>query len=145
MKTSIITICFMMLSALMGAQRGHSETNQALQKENLMVYSEEEDAMIHKDQMARDSKDIIIQSLPGYGEGPVPVYVNDNIKGTYTLKKHPTLYLPEFYSVVIEDTLTGRKFDLKTSDSFSFDVTGPVSDRFVLYITKSKTTLTAMK
>jgi hypothetical protein len=73
--------------------------------------------------------------------------VNQDEKGSFTFKKHPSLALPEFYTVVIKDTVTGAQFDLKDSDSYSFEVKKVVPERFLLQMKKAKAnnTLTAMK
>jgi hypothetical protein len=113
-------------------------------KSSVMIYSADEDAIVYKN-ASQNGKEIIIESLPGFGQEAIPVDVSQNVKGSYTFKKDPALLLPEYYSVVIEDTLTGKSFDLKAADSYTFDVSRATPERFVLKMSKSKTTLTAMR
>lgn len=113
---------------------------------SVMVYSEEEEAIIYKNETGANSKDILIESLPGYGREDIPVEVNQDEKGNFTFKKAPSLLIPEFYTVVIKDTLTGEQFDLKRADSYSFEVKKVVPERFLLQVKKAKSNqLTAMK
>jgi hypothetical protein len=112
---------------------------------SVMVYSEEEEALVYKQGSHISGKEILIESLPGFGKDPIPVEVNQFEKGSYTFKKHPALVLPEYYNVVIIDSLTGEQFDLKSADSYTFDVSRVVPERFLLQMQKTKTRLTAMR
>ena len=110
-----------------------------------LVYSEEDEALVYKNNPQSNDNEIVIESLPGYGQDPIPVEINQNKKGSYTFTKHPSLILPEYYSVVILDSLTGKTFDLKETDSYTFDIAKATPERFMLQMAKTKTTLTAMR
>ena len=114
-------------------------------QKSILIYSEEEEALIYKSDVLTTSKEILIQSLPVYGKTSIPVILKQDQKGCFTFKKHPALLLPEYYDVTIEDTLTGEVFDLKNSDSYSFVITKIVPERFILQMNKIKTNLTAMR
>jgi hypothetical protein len=104
-----------------------------------LVYSEEEDAIIPKD-AGQHSNELVIESLPGMEELSIPLLFHQQPKGSYTIKKDPGLELPEFYNVIIEDTLTGNQFDLKYAESYSFSVNRFIPERFVLQISKKRST-----
>lgn len=143
MKT-IFAILFIAMAAA-GAQAQNAALPAGLDRlKSVMVYSEAEEAIVYKT-ANNNSKEILIESLPGYGSDDIPVEVNQDEKGSFTLKKHPSLLLPEFYTVVIKDTVTGEQFDLKDSDSYSFEVKKVVPERFLLQMKKTKSSLTAMK
>lgn len=114
-------------------------------KNSLLFYSQEEDALVLKDTNFTHSEVIVIESLPYFDKLTIPVYIDQQTKGTYSFKKHASLELPEYYSVIIVDRLTGQSFDLKTQDSYTFQVTKDIPERFELKIDKIKTTLTAMR
>lgn len=133
-------------------QSGHSQTSSDKSitasrglKNNVLFYSQEEDALIIKGAGYVHSELIVIESLPYSEKLSIPVYVDQHIKGTYSFTKHPALQLPEYYTVVITDNLTGKRFDLRNEDSYTFEVDQDEPERFVLQIDKIKTTLTAMR
>jgi len=137
------TIFILLITALVGVSTG-AQAQQAAAKpatsdkgNSVMVYSEEEEALIYK----QTGKEILIETLPEYGKEAIPIIVNQDVKGNFTFKKHPALLLPEYYNVVIEDTLTGEHFDLKNADSYSFVVAKDVPERFMLQMSKTKTSL----
>lgn len=142
MKTIITLIFITLLQSLLSGQ-----TEQAAPevKSSVMVYSEDMEALIYKDEESHFGKEIIIESLPDYSEIMIPVHISQMTKGFYTFKKDPKLVIPEFYSAVIEDNLTGSLFDLKSSDSYSFSINRSIPDRFVLRISKAKATLASMR
>lgn len=140
MKTILIILFIGMAQAITFAQ---SRAAAGL-KNCAMIYSQDDDALVSKEN-GQHGEEIIIESLPYFQKLTIPVYINENLKGSYTFKKHPSLLLPEFYSVVIKDTFTGENFDLKSSDSYTFQVNNDEPERFVLVISNQKTHLTAMR
>jgi hypothetical protein len=139
MKAVFYLILMSLAPVFIAAQAGPSA------KKCGMIYSEEEEALVYKDTAAQYNEEIIIESIPSFAGEPIPVYINPNVQGQHTFKKHPSLSLPEYYSVVIKDTVTGNSFDLKSSDSYTFSVNRVTPDRFVLYIDKKKNSLTASR
>jgi len=140
----IFTLLVVVLLTGISAANAQSTDKASPSENRIMVYSEEDEAMVYKNDSQINSGEIIIESLPGFGLEPVPVEVSQNEKGSYTFKKHPSLIVPEYYTVVITDSLTGKQFNLKAVDSFTFDVAKATPDRFVLQMTKTKYSLTAM-
>lgn len=140
MKTAICIVLVSLMPALLTAQSNHF-----VEKKCVLVYSEDEEALVYKDSTLQYHNEILIGSLPGDAGDPIPVYLNPYVKGQYTFKKHPSLQLPEYYTVVIKDKLTGEAFDLKISDSYTFNVNKVTPDRFVLCIDKKRNKVTAMK
>ena len=145
MKTLILLITTLLLASATGARAQEYATKPAAPQKSVLVYSEEDEALIYKNELHTQGKEILIESLPEYGKAAIPVIVRQDENGSFTFKKHPNLLLPEFYTVIIEDTLTGEQFDLKNADSYSFVVSKMVPERFMLQMTKMKSNLTAMR
>ena len=122
----------------------YAQTNKINTSNSVMVYSEDEEALVYKNNSQTNGKEIIIESLPGFGFDPIPVEIGLNENGSYTFKKHPSLVLPEYYSVEITDSVTGARFDLKTADSYTFEVAKATPDRFALQMHKIKNGSIAM-
>ncbi|MBL7930508.1 MAG: hypothetical protein JNL60_01315 [Bacteroidia bacterium] len=139
MKT-LITILLLSFASSMAFAQSASATG----KNFSLVYSQDDDALVAKNN--EQGQDIIIESLPYFEKLSIPVYIAENLNGTYTFKKHPSLLLPEYFSVVILDNQTGYSFDLKSNDTYSFVAAAQDNpERFVLKIDKVKNTLTAMR
>jgi hypothetical protein len=139
-------IAFFFIAFLATTASSGQNTKKEINTANaVMVYSEEYEAIVYKSESQANGSEILIESLPGYGVDPIPVEVFQDKNGSYTFKKHPSLIVPEYYNVIITDSLTGQSFDLKNSDSYTFDVTKATPDRFMLYMYKSKMNLTAMR
>ncbi len=143
MKKIFTFLTIAMLGGLSVANAQQTAGKTATDK-TVLIYSEEDEALVYKN-TSKTSKEIIIESLPGFGFEPVPVEISLNENGSYTFKKSASLILPEYYTVVITDSLTGEKFDLKTSDSYSFDVAKATPERFALQMTKIKTRITTIQ
>ena len=148
MKTIIVALLITLLpigSFSQIAQKFNSNNSSDKCMKSSLIYSEDDDALVFKNGVSVSSKEIIIENIPFFDQASIPVYINQEVNGNYTFKKHPALMLPEFYTVIIEDTATGNRFDLKTSDSYSFDIEKNIPERFILQIHKLKTTMTAMR
>jgi len=139
---TLLVIAMMIATLHCSAQQ---TAGKATGDKTVLVYSEEDEALVYKNNSQNNTKEIIIESLPGYGFDPVPVEISLNENGSYTFKKSASLVLPEYYTVVITDSVTGENFDLKTSDSYSFDVAKATPERFALQMTKIKTRLTTIQ
>ena len=111
----------------------------------IMVYSEDEDALVYKSEDHMLGQEILIETLPVYGKASVPMIVHPEVNGKLTFKKHPALIVPEYYTITIEDKLTGAVYDLKSDETYAFDVKKHVPERFILQMSLTKTHLTAMK
>ncbi len=143
MKTVFTSLILTVATLFCNAQAPTAYANTI--KNFSLVYSQDEDALIYKDTSNVRGQDIVIESLPYFEKLTIPVYLDGNLTGNYTFKKHPTLVLPEYFSVVIYDKATGYSFDLKNSDSYTFLAGENNSERFVLKIDKQKNVLTAMR
>jgi hypothetical protein len=144
MKKFFTLIIFGLLQGATFAQTQNPVAGAGNSKSSVMVYSQDEDALVTK-APSQHNEEILIESLPYFETLSIPVFLSENAKGPCTFKKHPSLLLPEHYSVIIEDKLTGGRFDLKSSDTYSFEAYQNMPERFVLLIDKQKTTLTAMR
>ncbi len=63
---------------------------------------------------------IAIASLPAMSQANTPLNLFITVAGTYTLKKDADLAIPDDYTVVVEDLLTGQYYNLKTQESYTF-------------------------
>ena len=143
---SIITILFIALLA--GANSVAAQTRATVPpvaNKTIMVYSEDEDAFVYKSEDHMLGQEILIETLPVYGKALVPMIVHPEVNGTLTFKKHPALMVPEYYTITIEDKLTGAVYDLKSDETYTFEVKKHVPERFVLQMSLTRTHLTAMK
>lgn len=136
----ILTILVLALFTVTAASA--QQTVKAIPAERLksvMVYSADDDAIVYKQGSQQNGKEIIIESIPGFGTESVVVDIAQNENGSYTFTKHPSLLLPEYYTVIITDAVTGNQFDLKKSDSYTFDIAKQTPERFTLRMQKNKT------
>ena len=143
MKTLITVILIGLLQGMSFAQSNNAVS--AASKKSAMVYSQDDDALVYKNNEKQRGDEIMIESLPYFETLSIPVYVSEDLKGSVTFKKDPSLLLPEHFTVVIEDKLTGGRFDLKAADTYTFHAYQNMPERFVLQIDKQKTSLTAMR
>lgn len=143
---SIITV--LLIALLAGANSAVAQTRGTVPpvaNKTIMVYSEDEDAFVYKSEDNMLGQEIFIETLPVYGKAAVPMIVHPDVNGTLTFKKHPSLVVPEYYTLTIEDKLTGAVYDLKSDETYSFEVKKHVPERFVLQMSLTKTHLTAMR
>lgn len=143
MKTLITIFLLAVLSSYGFAQDNHTKATSVAPC--TLIYSYDEDALVYKDNAIQPMKEIVIESLPCSGKLTIPIYLSQNMKGTYVFKKHPALVIPEYYTAVIEDTFTGEHFDLKLNDSYVFETSKKMEERFVLKMDYQKVTYTAMR
>lgn len=143
MKTLITILMLSLASSMTFAQTASAK---AEGKDFSLVYSQDDDALVAKDAAEIKGQDIVIESLPYFEKLTIPVYIAESLNGSYTIKKHPNLLLPEYFSVVILDSQTGYSFDLKSNEPYTFVAAAQDNpERFVLKIDKLKNTLTAMR
>ncbi|PBQ32953.1 hypothetical protein CNR22_14610 [Sphingobacteriaceae bacterium] len=145
MKTIFTLLLIALLTVANSAAAQTRATKPPVANKTIMVYSEDEDAFIYKSEDHMSGQEILIETLPVYGKASVPMIVHPEVNGTLTFKKHPSLIVPEYYTITIEDKLTGAVYDLKSEETFAFEVKKHVPERFVLQMSLTKTHLTAMK
>ena len=116
-----------------------------INKPVVLVYSEDEEAMVYKQEENCSGPEILIETLPIARKSSLPLIIHTDLKGTFTFKKHPTLLLPDYFKVTIEDKLTGQLFDLRSKEGFSVQVDKHISERFILHMELAKTNFTAMR
>lgn len=143
MKTLLTILVLVITTTVAFSQAPNAYASQ--HKNFSLVYSQDEDALVYKDTLNVRGQDIIIESLPYFEKLKIPVYLDGSLSGNYTFKKHPTLLLPEYFSVVIHDNATGYDFDLKNSEAYTFEAQKDNSERFVLVIDKQRNVLTALR
>jgi hypothetical protein len=98
-------------------------------------YSEKLEAIVSSDSIPRiKCRDIMITSLPPSTQNLTSFYIEFGRVGSFTFKKDSSLEVPEDSEVFIEDNLTGKIFNLKTSDAYTFNVNRRVPNRFILHV-----------
>lgn len=117
----------------------------SIDKPIVLVYSEYEEAMVYKQEENFSGPEILIETLPRVRKSSLPLIIHTDLKGTFTFKKHPTLLLPDYFTVTIEDKLTGQIFDLRSKENFSVQIDKHISERFILHMELSKANFTAMR
>jgi hypothetical protein len=101
-----------------------------------ITYFEHSQTLMSGDSSRIKCREITITSLPPSTQALTTINIEFGMVGSFTFKKGSDLNLPETRDVYIEDMLTGKIFDLKTTDSYTFNVNRKVPDRFVLHIDK---------
>ena len=99
-------------------------------------YSESLASLVYGESTKITCHEITISSLPPQTQSVTIVDVDFGRTGSFTFKKDKSLQVYEDNDVYIEDMLTGKVFDFKSSDTFSFNVNRRVPERFVLHIDK---------
>jgi hypothetical protein len=101
-------------------------------------YSDEKWIVTHKDPAPHVCKEILIKSVPPVSKAYTPIDMTMSVKGFYTFKKDPSLAISEDYTVVIEDLLTGKYFNMNTKEGYTYSINrGTAEKRFVLEISKN--------
>ncbi|PBQ32954.1 hypothetical protein CNR22_14615 [Sphingobacteriaceae bacterium] len=146
MKSSL-TLLFLIVFGGFNTITSQKHATQAapIDKPVVLIYSEDEEAMVYKHEENFAGPEIMIETLPLVRKASLPLIVHTDLRGTFTFKKHPALLLPDYYTVTIEDKLTGQIFDLRSREVFSVEVKSHISERFVLHMTLAKTNFTAMR
>ena len=99
-------------------------------------YSENLETLVNEEYAAIKCREITITSLPPSTQSVTNVSIDFGMTGSFTFKKDVALEIYNDKDVYIEDMLTGRVFDLKTADSYTFNVNRRIPNRFVLHIDK---------
>lgn len=99
-----------------------------------MNYSEDSQALTIPEPVK--CREIVISALPPLTQSVTPLNVEFGMTGAFTFKKDASLDVQDDRDIYIEDMLTGKIFNLKTSDSYTFNVNRRVPDRFVLHVDK---------
>ncbi|PBQ32905.1 hypothetical protein CNR22_14355 [Sphingobacteriaceae bacterium] len=79
---------------------------------------------------------IAIVELPPVNQTLTEITIDFATTGSYTFVKSADIKLYPDRDVYIEDMLTGKVFDLKKSESYTFNVNRRVAHRFMLHIDK---------
>jgi len=101
-----------------------------------VIYSEGTEYLLHSQEGPIKSREIHISSIPPASYSVTPLKIEFGMTGTFTFKKDSELKVYENIDVYIEDMLTGKIFDLKTAESYTFNVNRRFPDRFVLHMDK---------
>ncbi len=99
-------------------------------------YSESVEALVNEDYAAIKCREITIISLPPTTQSVTNMTIDFGMTGTFTFKKDAALKILGDNDVYIEDMLTGKVFDLKTAESYSFNVNRRIPNRFILHMDK---------
>lgn len=102
-----------------------------------LSYSNSQWTIAHSYSTHRQCSGLLIASLPSLSQASTPMDLFITVMGSYTLKKDPALQLPPDYSVVVEDLLTGRYYNLNSTEPYVFRMNmGFSQTRFLLEISK---------
>jgi len=99
-------------------------------------YSEKSETLVNEEFAAIKCREIVITSLPPESQSATNVTIDFGMTGSFTFKKDASLEIYNNNDVYLEDMLTGKVFDLKTSESYTFNVNRRIPNRFVLHIDK---------
>jgi|GEM_PF-1645732 len=84
---------------------------------------------------SNQDKEIVITSLPTLSAYALTsVEITLETLGSFTFKKDPSLMIPFKCEVFIEDKVSGKIFNLKTSGAYTFEVEQHAENRFVMHI-----------
>jgi len=137
MKLITTLLCLLGFQYIAMCQANATGTSNA---EACMVgYSESVEALVNEDYAPVKSREITIVSLPPESQSATNVSIDFGMTGSFTFKKSATLEIYSDNDVYIEDMLTGKVFDLKTAESYTFNVNRRIPNRFVLHIDKMLT------
>ena len=116
-------------------------TSLALQSQSgpcTLSYSDDKWTISHSGTEAHQCSELHIASLPPLNVISVPLNLFITVKGTYKLSKDPSLLIPEEYTVVVEDLLTGQYYNLNSSEPYVFNMNrGFNQTRFLLEPSKN--------
>jgi len=80
------------------------------------------------------TKNIVITRLPAVTLALTSVNIDLNMLGSFTFQGAPSLMIPNNCEVFIEDKLTGKMFNLKTPEAYTFNVVQHIENRFIMHI-----------
>lgn len=106
-------------------------TNQA--KIGYVVSTEEPDFSAIRG-TTNQNKEIVITRLPSLKVALTSMNIELNMLGAFTFKRAESLAIPYNCEVFIEDKLTKKLFNLKSSEPYTFNVDEYVADRFVMHV-----------
>lgn len=98
------------------------------------IESSEQGAVKAKFTPSSVRKNIMITSVPLSTRALTSENIVIEISGNFSFKKDKSLDIPFNREVFIEDKLTGRTFNLNSSDIYTFSIEEPVKDRFVMHV-----------
>ncbi|MES2679673.1 MAG: hypothetical protein V4635_07305, partial [Bacteroidota bacterium] len=85
-----------------------------------LKYAGTEWSIEHSDTAGHQCQTIAIAELPPMSQANTPMNLFINKMGSYSLKRAPELVIPDEYTIVIEDLLTGQYYNLKTQEPYTF-------------------------
>jgi hypothetical protein len=103
-----------------------------------LSYTDGKWAITHSDTIAHQCSELHIASLPPLTLSPMPMNLFITAKGTYKLKKAPSLAIPEDYTLLVEDLLTGQYYNLNSPEPYVFNMNRAFNQtRFLLEPSKT--------
>lgn len=150
MKTTILFYASLLFSAYGAYAQTDNEENEPEPIEHVITaeqcyigFSADAGAITHEDQTPHKCKTLLIYSLPPVSVNPIDIQVNFDIRGIYNFKRDSNLLIPADQCVFIEDLFTGKFFDLKSTQSFSFTINHATREtRFLLHVNKPVSKMT---
>ena len=134
--TTFICIMGFQYIALCQAVTPSAVTQNTMNSTCSVIYSENSELLVSSEQGPFKCREITIMNIPPSTQSVTPLNIEFGMTGSFTFKKDGGLEPHENVDVYIEDMLTGKVFDLKTSDSYTFNVTRRIPGRFVLHMDK---------
>lgn len=140
LSKAIITLLILVCSTLPGFAQIEAVTNafHKLEVSNTCTLGYVEDSKTLKDITGFPARceQIAIVELPPINQVLTEITIDFAKAGSYTFVKSPDIKLYADRDVYIEDMLTGKVFNLKNSESYSFNVNRRMAHRFMLHIDK---------
>jgi hypothetical protein len=131
--TTIIALICLQLSAFCQSAISDATTENTAACATL-VYSETNKELMTADASPLKCREVTISNLPPVTHSATVLNIDFGMTGSFTFIKNETMQIYEDRDVYIEDMLTGKVFDLKTSTSYTFSVNRRIPNRFVLHI-----------
>lgn len=121
MKSICLTLLFgLSVSFMSGQTRKNvvSETNQCV-----MHYNDNKWTTVHcGDTTDHQCEELVIGKLPPMSQKSIPIVLDIDYKGDYSIQKDQLLQIPEEYRVLLKDVVTGEYYNLDSSEPCVFSL-----------------------
>ncbi len=126
MRTIVILFLGILIQGRISGQSVLSPSTEVKSGNNApcaLMYTGDKWTVAHSDTAHHQCSVLVIKSLPPHSKISTVMNPFISMRGSYTLKKDPSLVIPDDCTVILEDMLTGQYFNLKTQDSYVFNIT----------------------
>ncbi len=144
MKAIILFYASLLFTAYGACAQTDNETDEPESIEHVITedhcyigFSADAGGITHEDQTPHKCKELLIYSLPAVSVSAFDIQVNFDNKGIYAFKRDSKLIVPVDECVFIEDVFTGKFFDLKSTQSYTFAINHNTREtRFLMHVNK---------